>query len=254
MGEDVELNAAFFAIAIPAVLFAGVSKGGFGGGAGFAAAPLLALIMEPAQAVGLMLPLLMMMDVTGLRTYWRRWSVVDAARLMIGMAPGVALGWLFFRSVSPDAIRLFIGLIAIGFVAWRIARERGWLTATAEAPGAVSGLFWGGVAGFTSFVSHAGGPPAAMYLLGRGLDKTTYQATTVISFWWVNLIKFVPYVALGMFTMDSARANLMLAPVAVAGVLLGAVAHRRLPEALFFRVTYALLLITGSKLVWDALT
>ncbi len=248
-----DLNAAFFAIAIPAVLFAGVSKGGFGGGAGFAAAPLLALIMEPAQAVGLMLPLLMMMDVTGLRTYWRRWSVVDAARLMIGMAPGVALGWLFFRSVSPDAIRLFIGLIAIGFVVWRIARERGWLTAPAEAPGAVSGLIWGGVAGFTSFVSHAGGPPAAMYLLGRGLDKTTYQATTVISFWWVNLIKFVPYVTLGMFTMDSARANLMLAPVAVAGVLLGAVAHRRLPEALFFRVTYALLLITGSKLVWDAL-
>ncbi len=114
-------------------------------------------------------------------------------------------------------------------------------------------MFWGGVAGFTSFVSHAGGPPAAMYLLGRGLDKTTYQATTVISFWWVNLIKFAPYLALGMFTADSARANLMLAPVAVAGVLLGAVAHRRMREVWFFRVTYVLLLVTGSKLVWDAL-
>ena len=41
MGEDVDLNAAFFAIAIPAVLFAGVSKGGFGGGAGFAAPALI---------------------------------------------------------------------------------------------------------------------------------------------------------------------------------------------------------------------
>ena len=248
-----ELNVAFFAIAIPAVLFAGVSKGGFGSGAAFAASPLLALIMEPAQAVGLMLPLLMMMDVTGLRTYWRRWNAVDAARLMIGMTPGVALGWLFFRSVSPDAIRLLIGLIAIGFVAWRVARERGWLPAPEVAPGAVSGILWGGVAGFTSFVSHVGGPPAAMYLLGRGLDKTTYQATTVISFWWVNLIKFAPYMALGMFTMDSARANLMLAPVAVAGVLIGAAAHRHVPEVWFFRVTYALLLVTGSKLVWDAL-
>ncbi len=71
---------------------------------------------------------------------------------------------------------------------------------------------------------------------------------------WVNLIKFAPYMALGMFTVESARANLMLAPVAVAGVLIGAVAHRHVPQVWFFRVTYALLLVTGSKLVWDALT
>ena len=32
-----ELDAAFFSVAIPAVLFAAVSKGGFGGGAGFVA-------------------------------------------------------------------------------------------------------------------------------------------------------------------------------------------------------------------------
>ncbi|MEL7154131.1 MAG: sulfite exporter TauE/SafE family protein, partial [Pseudomonadota bacterium] len=33
-----ELNLSFFAIAAPAVMFAGISKGGFGSGAAFAAA------------------------------------------------------------------------------------------------------------------------------------------------------------------------------------------------------------------------
>ena len=59
-----ELDFTFFAIAIPAVLFAGISKGGFGSAAAFAAAPLLALILEPAEAVAIMLPLLVVMVTT----------------------------------------------------------------------------------------------------------------------------------------------------------------------------------------------
>lgn len=249
-----ELDPAFFAVAIPAVLFAAISKGGFGGGAAFAGSTLLALYLPPAQAVGLMLPLLMMMDVTGLRRYWRRWAWPEARTLMAGAAPGILAGWLLFGWVSPELLRLLIGLIAIGFVAFQIARTRGWIPTPRTTPPIGTGYGWGAVAGFTSTLSHAGGPPAAMFLLGRRLDKTTYQATTVIVFWWVNLVKFPGYLALGMFTGASALANLLLAPVAVAGVLLGARLHHAVSDTIFFRITYALLLLTGGKLVWDALT
>jgi uncharacterized protein len=250
----VELDASFFAVAVPAVLFAGISKGGFGSGAAFAATPLLALVVEPAQAVGLMLPLLMLMDVTGLRAYWRGWSTPHALRLMAGAVPGVLLGWLTFRAVSADGVRLMVGAVAIGFVAFQLLRAAGRLAPRPGAGGPLWGLFWGAVAGFTSFVSHAGGPPASMYLLANPLDKTRYQATTVAVFWWINLIKFAPYLALGMFTAQSLSANLVLAPVAVAGVILGARAHALVPQDWFFRITYVLLLVTGSKLVLDALT
>ncbi len=248
-----ELDASFFAVAVPAVLFAGVSKGGFGSGAAFAATPLLALVLEPAQAVGLMLPLLMLMDVTGLRAYWGGWSAPHALRLMAGAVPGVILGWLTFRAVSADGVRLMVGAVAIGFVAFQIARARGWLRPRPAAARPIWGLFWGAVTGFTSFVSHAGGPPASMYLLASPLDKTRYQATTVAVFWWVNLIKFAPYFALGMFSAQSLRANLILAPVAVLGVILGARAHVLMPQDWFFRLTYVLLAATGTKLVFDAL-
>lgn len=248
-----DLNLAFFVAAIPAVLISAASKGGFGGGAGFASAPLLALAMPPAQAVGLLLPLLMLMDVVSLPPYWRKWDWRHALLLMAGGIPGTVIGWLIFGAISPDGVRLFIGLTALGFVLFQVARSRGWLRPPDTDPGVAKGLFWGTVTGFTSFVSHAGGPPASMYLLGAGLDKTTYQASTVLVFWWINLIKVPAYLNVGMLNASLVTPILVLAPVAVAGVFLGVWAHRRVSDAFFFRLTYSLLAVTGAKLVWDAL-
>ena len=249
-----ELGLAFFAVAIPAVLLAGISKGGFGSGGAFVATPLLALVIEPAVAVATMLPLLMLMDVTGLRSYWRGWDWSRARVLMAGRVPGVLLGWAVFRAVDDDGVRLMVGLVALGFVAFQLARARGWLRPGQRLGGPVSGLLWGGASEFTSFVSHAGGPPASMYLLASNLEKTRYQATTVLTFWWANLIKLPAYFALGLISAETALAGIALAPVAVAGVLIGVWAHVRVPEAYFFRIMYALLTVAGARLVYDALT
>lgn len=247
-----EFTWVFFAAAVPAVLLAGVSKGGFETAGAIAAAPLLALVIEPRLAVGLMLPLLMLMDVASMRAYWRRWRWAEARTLMLGAVPGVAVGWALFGAVSSDGVRLMIGPLAVAFVAYNLARRFRVLGEARPQP-VGAGLFWGALAGFTSFVGHAGGPPAAVYLLGRRLEKTPFQATSVLTFWWVNLIKFPPYVALGMFTAETARATLLLAPVGVAGVVAGAWAHKRVGETWFFGLTYALLLATGIKLIADAL-
>ena len=110
------------------------------------------------------------------------------------------------------------------------------------------------VAGFTSFVSHAGGPPAAVYLLSLKPDKTEYQANTVLIFTAINVFKFVPYAYLGMFTTETFKANLALAPFALLGAWLGVKAHHMVPERAFFLLTYVLLVLTGSKLIWDGLT
>lgn len=245
----------FLAAAIPAVLLAGVSKGGFGGGAGMAATPLLVLVVRPDIAVGMMLPLLMVMDVTGLRAWWGRWSWPDAKAMMAGAVPGILLAAAFFAVTPADAIRLLIGLLALGFVGWQLAVARGWLRPRANRPpSAGRGAFWGGVAGFTSFASHAGGPPAAVHLLARGLTKEMFQGTTVILFWWINLVKLGPYWAVGLFDSGQIGLAVWLAPVAVAGLLLGVRAHRRVPERLWFGVIRTLLVITGVKLTWDGAT
>lgn len=243
----------FYVVAILAVLISAVSKGGFGSGAGFVSAPMLALVMPPAQAVGLLLPLLMLMDVTGLRTYWGKWDWPHSRSLMLGGIPGTILGWLLFRSISPDGVRLLVGSMAVGFVIFQLGRQQGWIPAPRRDRGPMAGLFWGTLTGFTSFVSHAGGPPATMYLLGAGLDKTKFQASTVVVFWFVNAIKLPFYIGLGMFTAESVKLNLILAPFAVGGVLLGVWAHNVVSPKLFFQLTYVLLVLTGTKLIYDAL-
>lgn len=249
-----ELNAVFFLIAIPAVIFAGISKGGFGSGAAFAAATFLALVVPPDQALGVMLPLLMVMDVSALRPYWRQWDGRATLLLIAGSLPGVALGAWMFTWADADLFRLMIGVISLAFVAFQLARQNGWLRLEKMPSGTPAGLFWGGIAGLTSMVSHAGGPPAAVYLLSKGVSKSTYQATTVFVFWAINVFKFVPYAALGVFSQQSFMANLYLAPAAVFGVWAGVRLHRIIPERAFFQLTYLLLTVTGTRLIWVAVT
>ncbi|MFU8881391.1 MAG: sulfite exporter TauE/SafE family protein [Rhodobacterales bacterium] len=241
-------------VAIPAVLFAGISKGGFGSGAAFAAASILALVLEPGQALGIMLPLLMLMDAANLRPYWKKWSAPDAKLLILGALPGVGLGAWLYTIADADLFRLLIGVISVGFVVWQMALKLGLIRAARTVLPQWAGALAGGVAGFTSFVSHAGGPPAAVWLLSRKLDKTQFQATTVIVFWAVNIAKFVPYAFLGIFTAQTLLADLLLAPVALLGAWLGVKAHYIVPERAFFALTYLLLTVTGAKLIWDALT
>ena len=249
----IEFDVTFFVFAVPAVIFAGISKGGFGSGASFASAVILALILPPEVALGMMLPLLMLIDLGSLPAFWGRWSWPDCARVLIGSLPGVALGVALFSYSNPDLLRFLIGFIALAFVAWQLAQSASLVPMPRRRLASVWGVITGTVAGFTSFISHAGGPPVAVYLLSQKLDKTTYQASTVLIFWVINILKFGPYAALGAFSGQTWLAVLILAPVALLGTWLGIKAHRIVPERAFFAITYVLLTVTGTRLIWLAL-
>lgn len=243
----------FFAVAVPAVIFAGVSKGGFGSGAAFASASILALVLTPGEALGIMLPLLILIDFATLGPYWKKWHWPSAKLLILGGLPGVIIGALIYKLTNDDAIRFLIGAMSLLFVIWQIARARGWIREARTRLPDSAGLIAGTVAGFTSFVSHAGGPPAAIYMLSLKLSKTQYQSNTVIVFWVINLLKAVAYGFLGIFTLQTLLVDVALAPFALFGAWLGVKAHHVVPEPLFFGITYVLLTITGTKLIFDAM-
>ena len=255
--EDVqvlELDLWFFVIAGPATLFAGISKGGFGSGAAFASASILALVVDPGLALGVMLPLLMLIDLALLRPYWGQWDWRMSRGLLLGGVPGVALGAWFYTIVNDDVLRVLIGVISLAFVAWQLLQTGGQIAKAKRSLPNWVGIVAGMTAGFTSFVSHAGGPPAAVYLLSQGLDKLRYQASSVLVFWLINIAKAVPYTFLGLFTLETARANLVLAPFALLGAWAGVRLHHMVSERVFFTLTYIALTLTGGKLMWDGLT
>ena len=155
MPEALIDNPWFYVAAIPAIILTGISKGGFGSGIGGIAVPMMALVISPAQAAAIMLPILMVMDVVGVLAYRRSWDRAAMRIILPAGLVGIVIGWLTFRYLNDYAIRLLLGVIAVGFVL-NVAVRRG---LPAEKPAPAKGRFWSMVSGFTSFVANS---PVAM--------------------------------------------------------------------------------------------
>jgi hypothetical protein len=246
----------FYPAAAVGILITGMSKGGFGA-AGGVAVPMMAMFIAPAQAAGIMLPLLCAMDLFGVHAYRGLWSWRYLRILLPGALVGIALGAIGFGVLPDDGLRLAIGAIAIAFalnqmlrVSERIASR---LDAERSPPGRVAGFFWGAMSGFTSTLAHAGGPPFAIYMLPQRLDRTVFVAISVFFFLVVNYVKLVPYAMLGQLSPSNLTASLIFAPLAPLGIWLGVWLHRRISNRVFYSVSYWLLLATGLKLVYDGL-
>ena len=238
----------FFAVAVPAILLMGISKGGFGSGAGLFATPLMALAVPIPQAAAILLPILIVMDAAGLWAYRGVFSRENMKVILVGGVLGVLLGTLTFRYFSEAWIRIILGAVAIGFVLQR------YLVRAAVKPAARStakGLFWSACSGVTSTIAHAGGPPLSIYLLPQRLDKAVLVGTTVIFFAVINVVKVVPYAWLGLFDARNLLTSLALAPLAPLGIWLGVSLMRRLSQEVFYSVCYGLLVLVGGKLLWD---
>ena len=243
-------EAAFYAVAIPAILLMGISKGGFGSGAGMFATPLMALVVPIPQAAAILLPILCVMDVAGLWAYRGRFSRENMKLILAGGVAGVALGALTFRYFDEAWIRVILGAMALGFVLQRYLKRDDLHGAPRSVP---RGLFWSAFSGLTSTIAHAGGPPLSIYLLPQRLDKAVMVGTTVIFFAVINFVKLVPYTWLGLFDARNLTTSLVLSPLAPLGIWLGVALMRRLSQELFYRVCYGLLAVVGAKLLWDGI-
>jgi uncharacterized protein len=234
----------FYAVAIPAVIFLGLAKGGFSGVA-TGATPLLALYLPPLEAAALLLPIVLCQDAISVRAYWREWSSWNLKILLPGAILGLALGYLFAAHFSDDVIRILIGLTALIFVV------AVWLRPANPKPAqgrVVTGLFWGTVSGFLSFASQGGGPPFQVFTLPQQLSKMTFVGTTAIFFAALNVIKIVPYAMLAQFTVKNVSTSLVLLPLAVFANFVGIWMIRVVPTAQFFHITYILLFVLGLVL------
>jgi aspartate racemase len=103
----------FYLLAVPALLITGISKGGFASGGGNLAVPAMALLIPPAQAAAITLPVLCAMDLAGLRAWWGRWSGREMRAILPGGLLGILLGAFAFGFMSNNATKLMVGAIAI---------------------------------------------------------------------------------------------------------------------------------------------
>jgi uncharacterized membrane protein YfcA len=229
----------------------GLAKGGFAG-MGALSLPLVALTVSPVRAAAILLPILIVQDVVGVWAFRRTWDGRVLGWMLPGAVGGIALGYLFAASLSPDAVLGAVGAISVVFGAYRLwVERRGVPPAAAHSPGWVGTLF-GVASGFTSQIAHAGQPPFQLWVLPRRLARDVLVGTTAIFFAVVNWVKVPAYIALGQFTHDTLLTAAALLPIAIASTLAGVWLVRRVPAARFYTAIYVLMMLVGAKLVFDA--
>jgi len=231
-----------------ACFITGLSKGGLGGALGFLITPMLSLVMPPGQAVGLMLPVLILADMFTLAAYWRCWDASRIWILLAGALVGVSLATLVLSTFPVSWMRKGLGGLVFVYVLYRLFEKR-LLGARVYRNRPWHGVLAGGTAGFASTLSHAGGPPITVYLLLQRLDQRVFIATSALFFAILNWIKVPYYAVAGLFDWPWQLRLLWLTPLAGLGVLAGKFLAFRLDRTLFERVVIALLLVSGILLL-----
>jgi len=97
------------------LLLSGISKAAFAGGLGLLAMPLMLLVFDAHTALGLMLPVLMMLDAFTLRRYWQRWSWLLLRQLLPAALLGVAVSALLLGLLSANQLMWVIGTGSVLF-------------------------------------------------------------------------------------------------------------------------------------------
>ena len=240
----------FYAVAVPAVLVTGMSKSGFASGFGSLATPMMALTLPVPQAAAIMLPLLLVMDATGLQQMWHERDRTLVRRLLPWGLAGTVVGALLFGVLPAKAVAGLVGALTLAFLAQRLLfppRRDG-----AAAPRWV-GALCATASGFTSFVAHAGGPPISAYILPLKLPPRLLSATMAVYFGALNLFKLLPFALLGLLDLPNMLTSVLLMPLAPLGVWAGVWLTRRTNPAWFYRLAYTGMALTGLKLLWDGL-
>ena len=232
-----------------AAFLVGLSKGGLAL-IGALGVPVLALVISPVRAAAVLLPVYVLSDMAGLWVYRREFSAENLKILMPAAVAGIGIGWATASYVSDRGVGLLVGLIGLGFCwnSWRRRHE----VLDPQPVELRRGVLWGTVIGFASFVSHSGGPAYQVYVLPQRLPKMVYAGTTTILFAFMNVLKLVPYWALGQLSAGNLRVAAYLAIPAIAGTLIGVQLVRVLPQRRYFAVVQVLLFAVSLRLVLKA--
>jgi uncharacterized protein len=203
--------------AVAAVAAGAALQSATGFGFSIVAAPLVFAVVEPEEAVGLMILLGSLVNVLTLVSERRRPRPVwrECAVLLAFAVPGAVAGVAVLRALDPVALQV---AVSAGVVATLLARR---LAGGRPAPawaGPVAGLAAGGLTTSTT----TAGPPLIVYLLGRRLEPEQVRDTVPVCFLGLSVVGALALWLTGTEgAVPDAGLVALLVPVVAAGHLAG---------------------------------
>jgi hypothetical protein len=166
-------------------------------------------------------------------------------RVLPLMGLGLPIGLLVFRSLGSARLQLGFGLFVALLSAFELVALR---RPERPPPGRAAGGLLLVAAGIIHGVFATGGP-LAVYVLGRELrDKARFRATLSALWLALNLALCVSYAAAGRLHAKTLGTSAALLVPLLAGIGLGEIVHRKVPEKAFRVLLFALLWVAGVLL------
>lgn len=234
-----------FSVALAAFLI-GFNKAGVAGTLGPFVTVLLALSIPADDAIGLLLPILIVADWFTLAAHWRQWDTRIYLRLLAAALLGIAVGSLVIAAVDEVTLRRIIAVTMLGFALF-YAKSRSIRLDPAKSrryafpAGATSGLI--------STLAHLGGPPIVIYLMTTNLNPRRFVATSAVLFATINLLKLPGYYLAGLFDSQLIVSTLWTWVMIPFGVLTGRTLVEKINRAQFEKVTIVLLTLGAVLLL-----
>ena len=240
------MDPVFLLVTVVGVLITGISKSGFGGGIGVVAVPMMAPFIGGEAAIGILLPILLLMDVLTIRIYRHYMSWKMLLPVVPGIIGGIFIGAALLDVVSERGVQAIIGIMGIWVLAQRV-----WplLGGAGNGRGRFKPHLLGSLGGLGSVLAHAGAAPMQAYFLTLNISKEQYLAQMAIAFGLMNGVKVIPYAWLGLLNLKVGTMTLLLIPVAFLGTWLGRWLSQRVNSETFFRVMMVLLALNSVYLL-----
>ncbi|MDJ0924869.1 MAG: sulfite exporter TauE/SafE family protein [Acidimicrobiia bacterium] len=229
-----------------AAFLVGFSKAGVAGTLGPSVTVMVALALPADDAVGLLLPIMIIADWSTVAAHWKRWETPIYRRLLLAALIGIAIGSVVLSSIDEEMLRSIIAVAMLAYALLYAASRSIRLD-----PERIERYAWpaGVTSGLASTFAHLGGPPVFVYLMSTSLPPRRFVATGAILFATVNLLKVPAFFYAEMFNAELIASTLwtwLLIPV---GVIAGRGVVERLNRLWFERITVAFLAIGAVVLL-----
>ncbi len=222
----------------------GFGKSGVAGTLGPFVTVVVALALPADDAIGLLLPMLMVGDAFSVAAHWRQWDGALVARLVPAALLGIGGGTIVISVVDAGTLRSIIAVLMLFFVVAYAGVRRMQI-----GPERLGGVGWlaGATSGLTSTLAHLGGPPVVAYLMSTPLDPRRLVATSVAFFAAINLLKVPGYFVARLFDGALIVSTIWAWALIPVGVLAGRWMVERIDRRRFDAV--ALVLLTAGAVL-----
>lgn len=233
------------------ILAVGLVAGTLGGIVGFGSSimlmPVLVIVFGPLQAVPIMAIAAILANASRIVVWWREvdWRVCLA--YSVTGIPAAALGARTLFSLPPRLIEIAIGVF---FIAMIFVRR--WMAAHNLKLGLWHLAILGLVIGYITGIVVSTGPITAPVFLAAGLVKGAFIGTEAAASLAVYLSKAATFRALGMLPLDIIVMGLITGLSLTIGAFIAKRFVLKLETEQFRLLMDALMLISGSVMLWAA--